>query len=190
MSDIKSRIINRGDENESSWPPLMPSENKTPMYFDKETQTMKEGYPPPTFVPHGQAPYYISDTIQPYRHPKTGEITDSKSRLKQIDAATNTITTDKVIKVDSSRDWVRKREASEDRRRAILKSIAQLEAGTAPLTEEQRAICTEKNYAIASQNPGFDPFNCVGRVNDPRGSRYKRKHGSKKRKPGSGSTGS
>ena len=101
---IKSRIINRGDEKESSWPPVMPSEDKTPMYFDKEEGCMKPGYPPQTFVPFGQAPIYISDEMSATRHPASGQVITSKKAWEETDKVCGTITSGRPIQSSKQKE--------------------------------------------------------------------------------------
>jgi hypothetical protein len=170
---IVTRTFQYGDEKESSWPPKYGSRDAGSFYWDKETQTFKRGYPPNPNPKHGTSAAIIMDTIDPYYHPASCTVVESRSRLKMIDKACGTITTDKPIPADPS--WQKEREAAlkKDRHEALHKAVAQLDAGTAPLSEETREMCRIRNETV-SRALGIDAFNAAGRINDPRGKRYKR----------------
>lgn len=145
----------------------------TRYWWDADTQSFTDE-PPRRFQPFGQAPAIITDTIDPYYHPGTCKFVDSKSRLKDMDKACGTITTDKIQPSDSSWRKQKQKELADDHHKALHKAVAQLEAGTAPLTEETRELCTRENHRISSAL-GVDAFNVVGRKNDKRGKRYRRR---------------
>lgn len=143
-------------------------------YFDKVKQKMVEGYPPCPNVRYGEAPFVITDTIDPYRHPATGTWVESKKALRDIDRACGTITTDKRIAPESS--WARENEKrrKQDLHKSMHAAVAKIDAGTVEMSEETREKCRLQNE-IASAALGFDAFNVAGRKNDKRGKKYRRR---------------
>ena len=174
MAKIQTRIFNYGDEKEADWPPPYGSQEKGLFYFDKETQKMVRGLPPDPHPKLAEAPYIIQDTIDKYYHPAAEKWVDSRSQLKTIDKVCGTITTDKKLEPDSS--WARenKRKRREDLHRSMRKAIAQLDAGTAPLTQEVREKCERQNE-IVSEALGLDAFNVAGRKNNAKGKRFRKR---------------
>lgn len=171
---ITSRSFEYGNEKESEWPPKFPSCKGGVWYRDKETGEFKEGYPPPTNNKFGDAPYIIGDTIDQYYHPGAGVWTDSKSGLRSLDRATGCITTDKMIPADPSWQKQQREERIKDGHNALHKAVAQIDAGTAPLTEEVRASC-ERNNELVSSALNMDAFNVAGRKTNAKGKRFRRK---------------
>jgi len=171
---IRTRTFVYGDENEAEWPPMYGSGKGGRYYRDKETGEFKEGNPPPRERKYGEAPIFISDTIKPYYHPAAEKWTDSRSELNNLDKATGCITTDKIQPADPSRQKEAKAKRDKDRKEALLKSVAQIDAGCAPMTEETRAKCERQNE-IVSAALNFDAFNVVGRKKNDKGKRYRRK---------------
>lgn len=176
MSKIQSRPYEHGDPKEcTSWPPKFPRKDvKGTWYWDEEKREMVRGLPPPKHNEFGRSAYIISDSMEAYRHPASGELIESKSRLKKVDHMFGTITTDKKIPPDPTKAKQLERERHEDLRKSFRKSIAAVDAGTAPLTEEVRAKCAITNE-IMSKALGFDAFNVAGKKNDPRGKKYRRR---------------
>lgn len=170
---IQTKPFCFGNDKESSWPPLYGSGDKTPMYWDKESNCLKAGHPPPRKV-FANAPYVITDTIEEYYHPKACVYVDSKSKLRRIDDACGTITTDKKIEPDPSWQNEQRRLRHEDGHKALHKAVAQIDAGTAPLTEEMRAKCEQQNEIVSSAL-NIDAFNIVGKKNNAKGKKYRRK---------------
>jgi hypothetical protein len=171
---IQTRIFEYGDEKESDWPPKFGTRKAGVYYWDSESQSFKEGYPPRKTNNFGVAPYFIQDSITPYYHPGVCKTIDSRSALAEADKACGTITTDQMIPGDRSVEKKRIKEIKEDHHKALRKAVAQVDAGTAPLSEETRALCERQNE-IVSKALNFDAFNVVGRKNNPRGKRFKRK---------------
>lgn len=169
---IITKPFKSGNKNESSWPPAMGT-GGTGIYHIREGK-LHEG-PPPQREVYDKAPVVIGDSIKPYYHPKACTWVDSRSMLNRIDEACGTITTDKMIPPDPTNQKRLKEQRKKDRREAMLKAVAQLENGTAPLTEEQKYWCDIENQRIAQKYPNLDPFNCVGKKNDKRGKRYKKR---------------
>lgn len=172
---IQTRTFQYGNEKESEWPPKYGTGESGSFYWDPETRKFIKGHPPLKIKQYGQAPYIITDEMQPYYHPKAQMVVDSKSRLRQIDEALGTITTDRYQSPDPSWQKEQERIRRADAKEALHKSVAQVDAGCAPLSEETRAKCAITND-IVSKALGIDAFNAVGVINDPRGKRYKQKH--------------
>lgn len=128
-------------------------------YWDKETQTFKEGYPPDPNPKFGQAPIVTMGTITPMRHPGTGQIIDNVRDWDLADKMSGTYTTTK-------REAVRRPDRSAEIRRdmdeAFEKAIADVDNGNAPLTEEMKAKCKEQNEFLSKQL-GIDAQNAFGR---------------------------
>lgn len=175
MSEIKSRVFQYGDDCESDWPPKYgTSQGRGSFgYWDSNLKKFVEGAPPQR-QKHGEGPYIIGDTIDKYYHPGACQWTDSRSKLKALDKDTGCITTDKKLPPDPSWQKQRQRERQEDSRKALFKSVAQIDAGTAPLTEETRQLCERQNELLSSAL-NFDAFNVAGKKNNAKGKRYKRR---------------
>lgn len=171
---IVTRPFKAGDKCESEWPPKYGTGGSGSYYFDKEAGCMKEGYPPPKFKKFGEAPYVIQDTIDPYRHPATGVVVESRKALYEMDNACGTITTDKKLEPNKHRAVQLARELKEDMKKAREKAIAQIDSGTAPLTEETRTLCEQQNE-IVSKALNFDAFNVAGRKDNAKGKPFRRK---------------
>lgn len=172
---IVTKIFNYGNEDESKWPPKYGTGGGSGVfYYDKETRTMKEGYPPNQNKKYGEAPYIILDEMEPYRHPATGQVLTSKKALAETDKACGTFTTDKQQITDGSVQRARKKARAEDSKKALLKAVAMVDSGTAPLSEETRALCDIQNEIVSSAL-NMDAFNVVGRKNNGKGKRFRRK---------------
>lgn len=170
---IQTRIFVHGSEKESDWPSDYGTGESGQFYWDSETQTFKSGTPPIKIKIYGQAPYVIQDTMEAYRHPSTGETIESKSKLRDIDNVCGTITTDKYIPPDPTKRNEADRLRRKDLKESLHKAVAMVDAGTAPLTEETRALCAQQNE-IVSRNLGMDAFNVAGIKNDRRGKKFRR----------------
>jgi hypothetical protein len=159
-TEIKSKIFNYGDENEGTWPPQFGTGEHGTFYIDANGEA-QAGYPPPRNIKFGDAPYFISDSMEPYRHPATGQVVESKSALRAIDNATGTITTDKKLPPDPSRN-IRLRQEAKQKRMEHLREVVQLvDSGNAPLTEDLKQICKQRNQVI-KETTGLDAFNVAG----------------------------
>ena len=101
MSQIRTKIYNSGDENESTWPSQFGTLDRTPFHIDREGKELKKGYPERN-VKQGVAPTIILDETTPYYHPATCSWTSSKKQIREFDKATGTITTDKKQAPDKS----------------------------------------------------------------------------------------
>ena len=170
---IQTRIFQYGNEKESDWPPKFPTVKGFHGYFDREKQEFVEGSPPVRKV-FDKAPVVIADTIDPYYHPKACITVDSRSKLRDIDNACGTITTDKLQPPNPSRQSELKAKIKKDRHEALHKAVAQIDAGTAPMSEETRELCKKQNEIVANALPGLDPFNAAGRKSNVKGKRYRK----------------
>lgn len=130
-------------------------------YWDKETQKFIEGYPPDPNPKFGVAPMFFSDEMPRMRHPKTGEVIDSRSRWRRVDKANGCITTSPTEKINRRprKDY---RQKSDEMMAAINKTIAQIDSGTAPMSEETRERCRQQNDLMSSAL-NFDAHNVLGR---------------------------
>lgn len=172
---IQSRVINRGDACESEWPPMEPERGGGgSFYWDKERQEFVEGYPPPVVEKIGQAPFVITDTIDAYYHPGAERFTDSRSKLRQLDKDSGCFTTDKMQISDGGLKKQATAARRKDLKESLHRAVAQIDAGTAPLSEETREMCKQNNELL-SKKLNFDAFNVAGKKNDRRGKKYRRK---------------
>lgn len=172
---IRSRVFIHGDEKESTWPPLFGT-GGAGLYHLGEDGKLKEGPPPRKEKIYGKAPYVIQDTIEPFRHAASGEIIDSRAKLRDTDRACGTFTTDKPQDATANRkarERQQARERKEDMHQANLRAINDLDYGNAPISEETRAKCAIQNEIVSSAL-NFDAFNVAGRKKDPRGKKYRR----------------
>lgn len=169
MTKIQTKIFNYGNEKESTWPPLFGTRKSGVSYYDKDEGCVKEGFPPQKQKRFGEAPYIISDTIEPYYHPAAEKFIESKSKLRRVDEDHGTITTDKMQPADPSRQNALNKARREDVRKSLMKAVAQVDSGTAPLTEEVREMCKRTNKIVTeASNRKFDAFNVAGRKNGKR----------------------
>lgn len=145
-------------------------------YFDEESLKFVEGYPPAKVKTYAQAPMFISDTIKPYYHPAAQKVTDSRSELAALDKAHRTITTDKPLEASTFSNFRKENERKRraDARESLLKAVAQVDNGTAPLSEETRAKCARQNE-IVSKALNFDAFNVAGNKRNKKGKKYGRR---------------
>lgn len=173
MAAIRSKVPVHGDPKESSWPPARGTGGKGFFHIDKETSELKEGFPPPHEV-YDKAPMFISDQMKAYVHPGTGIKTESKSELKRLDAASGCKTTDRIQPPDMTKRNQAAYAMEKDRKESLLKAVAQIDNGTAKMSEETRAKCIRENERV-SNLLGFDAFNVVGRKKNERGKRYRRR---------------
>lgn len=175
MGEIKTRTFNYGNECESEWPPMFGTcQGGYYGHWDKEKKCLVEGPPPPREIKYGEAPMIIMDTIPEYYHPAAETYIDSRSKLRQVDKACGTITTDKLQPADSSYKKELERKRREDIHQSMHKAVAQIDAGTAPLSEETRALCERQNEIVSSAL-NFDAFNVAGRKKNGKGKRFRKR---------------
>lgn len=82
MSDIKSKIFNYGDKNESEWPPRFGNRKSGRSYWNKEKKCMVEGSPDPSHISKA-LDNFTSDVIDPTESMINGKHYSSKSRLRR-----------------------------------------------------------------------------------------------------------
>lgn len=111
------------------------------------------------------APNIRTDAIDAYYHPAAQMWVDSKGSLKQLDEATGSTTYDYNAKPEVTQEQIRAKidkTLEEDRRRSWDEAIQRYDSGNLNLTEEQRAICKERNNVIAHQT-GKESFKHNGK---------------------------
>jgi len=176
---IQTRVFNYGNEKESSWPPkygtasILGDDEGGGVYHIGEDGKLVNGYPPPKNRVFARAPYIITDTIDAHYHHGACQWTESKSGLRQMDDATGTITTGSRLQPNLAPIKRRAAERRKDLHESMHRAVAQLDAGTAPLTEEQRQLCERQNE-IVSEALNFDAFNVAGRKKNAKGKKYRR----------------
>jgi len=143
-------------------------------YWDKEARTFKEGYPPSRNNHFGDAPYVISDTMDKQYHPAACQWTESKKAWADMDVACGTFTSGTKQAPDPTWQNEQRKKRHQDMHESIHKAVAQLDAGTAPLTEDKRAWCEAENERIASTGV-INPYNVVGRKTNKKGKRNGRR---------------
>lgn len=158
MSTIRSRVFEYGNEKESEWPAKEASGKGGSFYWDKETQTFKEGYPPSNIKRYGEAPAVLSDTLnEPYYHEKAQVWVDSRSALRHADEATNSITIDKPIRHNQEakqKEYVAKR--SKERMTAYQKGLAAMKAGNSPVNAPDWKAKKAMEAETLGKNLGVD----------------------------------
>ncbi len=128
----------------------------TKWWYDKETRSLRDTPPPLPFNVFGQAPMYMSDEMPPCRHPMTGETISSRRHWQDVNRATGCRDADRNEKI--SKREPSKAEVDADWDAAMEKSIAQLDTGMLPMTEEQKAAHKTQNDYLSSKL-GVDAHN-------------------------------
>lgn len=106
-----------------------------------------------------------TDTIDAYYHPAAQMWVESNAALKQLDEATGTTTYDYDKKPEITHKQIRDRidsELTEDRSRSYREAVERYDSGNLNLTEEQRAVCKQKNNVVAHQT-GKESFKHNGK---------------------------
>lgn len=170
---IVTRPFNYGDEKEGSWPPRFGTGGSGVYHIDEKTGQAVKGYPPPRNKVYAKAPYIITDTIDAHYHHGACQWTESKSKLKHMDEASGTITTDKKLPTNTAATKRRIEERHKDIHESMHRAVAQIDAGTAPLTEEVRQLCERQNE-IVSKALNMDAFNVAGRKTNAKGKKYRK----------------
>jgi hypothetical protein len=170
---IMSRPITSGHEHESEWPPREAAAEPGRYYWDAATRTFKRGHKPDTTPRYGEAPLVSTGNLTPQRHPMTGEVIDNLQKWEAADKATGCFTSGSDERAPDRRaEHARKRQ--EDYRQAREKAIAQIDNGTAPLTEETRELCRIQNDVV-SNALNFNAHDVVGRKDSRNGKRLRKK---------------
>lgn len=171
---IVTRTFQYGNENESSWPPRFPTIKRGfAGYWDPEKKKFVEGRPPrpKTF---GKAPNIIPDTLPgTFYHNGVCRETNSRSEINKWDKESGCITTGSKQPPDPSEYNRRIAERRKDGKESLLKAVAAIDSGNAPLTEKQRHECDIRNEVV-SNALNFDAYNVVGRKDNAKGKRFKR----------------
>lgn len=143
-------------------------------YLDKDTLELKEGFPPPRYDHFSDGPFIIQDTIEPYRHPMTGQVIESRKQLAETDKATGCITTDKYQAPDPSWARAEAKKRHDSWQRDLKKAVEMIDSGNHGLSEQKRQVCEDQNDRL-SKALNFDAYNVAGKKNDKRGKRYGRR---------------
>lgn len=181
MTEIRSRIMRRGDPCESTWPSQFGSGEKGVFHIDPSTGECVEGYPEPEVQKFGQAPVVILDEMPPARHQGTDEILTSRKEWELRDRITGTATHGRRPRV-VDRAHERRAARQVDIRQSRERATVELDKNEHPITEQFRAYAKERNKVL-SQRLGIDAENIAGRNSGRRRSRKPRA------KPGARSTG-
>lgn len=93
MSQIKSKIHNYANVNESDWPPRFPKKNNSGrFYWDHEAQEFKSGNPPNPNNCFGQAPIAIMDSMPKTYHEGAQREVESRQEWERLDKEHNKLT--------------------------------------------------------------------------------------------------
>jgi len=170
---IKSKILQRGHEHESDWPPIYGEGSRGCFWYDTEAKCMTQE-PPARPISYGCAPAIIQDTLKTaYYHPGACKWTESRSELNALDQKTGTITTDKKIPPSPTQKRQRDYERLQDIKEAQQKAIAAIDNGSAKISEETQAICDEENERITKAT-GVDAFNIAGKKRNDKSRRLRK----------------
>lgn len=129
-------------------------------YWDKETHEFKEGYPPDPNPKYGQAPLFMSDEMpKACYHEGACRYVSSRSEWNKLDKLTGMQTLGHYEPVKPKKSEAEKlKEIEQDIDIAIEKAKTQLDAGMAPLSEEQKAKHKEQNEYL-TKKLGIDAHN-------------------------------
>jgi len=155
---IKSKVHNYGHEHESDWPPMFPQDTSGgSFYWDKETQTFKEGYPPNPNNKFGVAPTVIFDSMPPTYHEGACRTVESRAEWERLDKETGSLTfssTEEPKKHIAIKTKEEKKALREDRRNASLEAIRKVRANPREINQKFQKEA-EKQAEIAKQS-GLD----------------------------------
>ncbi len=137
---IKSKIFNSGHEHESDWPPRFPENPKGFVgYWDKETQTFKEGYPPNPNNQFGTSAMVVCDSMPPTYHEKACKLVESRQEWDRLDKETGALT---FGSTKESRKYIKKKVKEEDaalrkdRRNASQEAIKMVRANPREINQK------------------------------------------------------
>lgn len=154
---IKTRTFNYGDEKESSWPPMFGTKTEgesNHMYWDAESQSIKEGYPPNPNNNFGEAPTVIFDSMPPTYHEKAGRIVESRKEWNRLDQETGALT---FSSVKESRKYIEKGNKEQakalkaDRRRASEEALKMVRANPKEINQKLQKQA-EKQQEVAKKS--------------------------------------
>ncbi len=173
MTKIRSRLFQYGNEKESEWPPQYGEGERGFFWYDREKGEITQE-PPKRPEKYGQAPIVIQDSLRdPYYHPGACKWTESRSELHKLDDTTGCITTDKLQPADPTQAKQRAYKKKLDAKEALLRAVAAVDNGTAPISEETQALCDAENERI-TKTLGIDAFNIVGKKNNAKSKRLRK----------------
>lgn len=123
MSEIKSKIHNYGNINESEWPPRFGTGGGG-RYHVKNGE-LKEGNPETTIKRYGTAPVAIFDSMPAQYHEKAGRVIESRKDWDRADKETGSITfgsREEVQRTTTKGILEEQKALKKDRRKASLAS--------------------------------------------------------------------
>ena len=127
VDKIQSKVFNYGNEKEASWLPPFPDKNNSGcFYWDKETQTFREGRPPNPNPQLGVAPMVITDSMQPTYHEGAGRLVESRQEWDRLDKETGCLTFGSIKEPRKLMDQAvkeTKKELKQDRRKASVEAL-------------------------------------------------------------------
>lgn len=137
---IKSKIFNHGDEHESDWPSRYPQSSRGFVgYWDRDSQSFKEGYPPNPNNIFGVAPIVIFDAMPSTYHEGAGRSVESRSEWDRLDKETGSLT---FSSIDEPNRHIARRTKEEatalkaDRRRASEEAIKMVRANPREINQK------------------------------------------------------
>lgn len=120
---IRSKIHEYGNANEADWPPKYGTRKAGVGYWDKETNSYKEGYPP-VREKLEQAPSVIFDSMPPEYHQGAGRVIESRKEWEQADKEAGTVTFANKAQATPKIDQALKRQKeSQERKKAIKETL-------------------------------------------------------------------
>lgn len=155
MSAIKSKIHNYGHEHEADWPPRFPENPKGLVgYWDPETKTFKEGYPPNPNNQFGVAPIVMFDSMPKTYHQGACREVESRAEWERLDRECGTLT---FGSINEPRKYVEKgskaqdRELKKDRRRAAEEALKMVRANPREISQKWEKEA-EKQKEVAKKS--------------------------------------
>jgi hypothetical protein len=125
-------------------------------YWCKKRRKLIEGYPPNPNNYFGDAPCVIFDSMPPEYHEAGRMTVDSRKTWKLLDKMHGTITfSPHENYTPPDETLAEKRKRRDDIREARRKAVAQVKAGTHPLTDDQKQLCRQADERISHQL-GYD----------------------------------
>ena len=135
-----------GDPKESAWPSSEPSGDKG-LYIFRDGRAVK-AYRAPAAEP--VAPAIHCDTMPLQLHPSNGQPVDSRTQFKRIMKAHGHEERTGADRVASNIP-VMKNTSEDDYIRDVKIATEQVQAGTAPLSEYDRAVCKRINEQLKNK---------------------------------------
>lgn len=158
---IKSKIFEYGNEHEADWPPRF-VEKKAGFvgYWDADSMTFKEGYPPNPNNQFGTAPTVMFDSMPKTYHEAGGREVESRAEWQRLDKETNSLT---FGNVNESRKYTEKgnkqqaKELKRDRRKASEEALKMVRANPKEIHEkcQKQAEKQHKTAKAIADNYGL-----------------------------------